>query len=549
MRSTPASFSQIRLPPDQIRIYPHISWLVIIPVSLWAIAAVYVPILGGFITPTQTAWATFLIALLVAISILCHYLGHWVMAHLVQANIPERMPIFLFGEAAQVWPASPSLREEALIAMTGPLFILVAASLAYLTWILQHNIYLDLCMPIMAIFNAWLAIINLAPVFPFDGGRLMSAIVFKFSKNEPSDFHIIIRLGYLAALAETGWGIFLLTENTRYSLETGIITIIMALFAVLGLVQHPAMKPERQKRVGYTVLDQFLGVFCTGFVLLILAVIASSLLMTNYGVEAPGVALSVEPMVEVPAQYRHQTTGTFLLTSVLQQSPIPAGIWMLGQFIPVLKILPPEKITPNQPSVQESARQGFQMLDQSEKTAAVVGLRLAGYNAEEVGKGAGVTSVLPESPSQGILMPGDIITLFNGEPVHTAQDLIKLVQSQVLLSKVHLLILRDQQKKDLTISLMSPSDLGGPPRIGITIQDAGFDYSLPIPVKIVPQKIVGGPSAGLMFTLTLYNMLTSNDLTGGRRIAGTGTINPDGSVGPIGGVQQKVAAAEEAGAV
>jgi PDZ domain-containing protein len=84
--------------------------------------------------------------------------------------------------------------------------------------------------------------------------------------------------------------------------------------------------------------------------------------------------------------------------------------------------------------------------------------------------------------------------------------------------------------------------------LGITIQPAGFDVQLPFPVKIVPQKIVGGPSAGLMFTLTVDNMVSPEDLTDGKKIAGTGTINMDGSVGPIGGVEQKVAAAEAAGA-
>ena len=71
---------------------------------------------------------------------------------------------------------------------------------------------------------------------------------------------------------------------------------------------------------------------------------------------------------------------------------------------------------------------------------------------------------------------------------------------------------------------------------------------LPFPVQIMPEKIVGGPSAGLMFTLAVYNAVTPTDITGGRKIAGTGTINLDGTVGPIGGVQQKVAAAEAAGA-
>ncbi len=96
---------------------------------------------------------------------------------------------------------------------------------------------------------------------------------------------------------------------------------------------------------------------------------------------------------------------------------------------------------------------------------------------------------------------------------------------------------------------MPPPSPGKPPMIGITVQSAGVDFKPPFPVTIVTQKISGGPSAGLMFTLTVYNALSSQDLTGGRIIAGTGTVNLDGTVGPIGGVKQKVAAAEAAGAV
>jgi PDZ domain-containing protein len=95
---------------------------------------------------------------------------------------------------------------------------------------------------------------------------------------------------------------------------------------------------------------------------------------------------------------------------------------------------------------------------------------------------------------------------------------------------------------------MPPAEPDGSPRIGITVESAGFDVDLPFPAEIVPQKISGGPSAGLIFTLTVYNLVTPEDLTGGRRIAGTGAINPDGTVGPIGGVQQKVIGAEWTGA-
>jgi PDZ domain-containing protein len=82
--------------------------------------------------------------------------------------------------------------------------------------------------------------------------------------------------------------------------------------------------------------------------------------------------------------------------------------------------------------------------------------------------------------------------------------------------------------------------------LGVRLQTVVTDTNLPFAVRIVPQKIVGGPSAGLMFALTIYDLVTPNDLTGGRLIAGTGTIDRDGRVGPIGGVEQKIAAAERA---
>ncbi len=102
---------------------------------------------------------------------------------------------------------------------------------------------------------------------------------------------------------------------------------------------------------------------------------------------------------------------------------------------------------------------------------------------------------------------------------------------------------------EVAIPLMAPASSSDSPKIGIAITSAGFDYKTPFPISIVTQKINGGPSAGLMFTLTVYNMLSPDDLTRGLRIAGTGTINLDGTVGPIGGVKQKVAAAEQVGAV
>jgi PDZ domain-containing protein len=253
-------------------------------------------------------------------------------------------------------------------------------------------------------------------------------------------------------------------------------------------------------------------------------------------------------MVKVPAQQRYQHAGTFILTSVLSQAPIIGGEWLVGQLSPVVKIVPPENIIPKNSTPQEIARQGYDQLDQSETAAIVVGLRLAGFKAYIVGKGAVVMSILPDSPASAMLHPGDVIVGLNGKPIRTTNDLIDQIKGQDAHAAVHLQIERGQNEIEVAVPLMQPSTPNGSPRIGITIDQAGFETRLPFPVKITPEKIVGGPSAGLMFTLTVYNSLTPQDLTGGRKIAGTGTINLDGTVGPIGGVQQKVAAAEAAGA-
>jgi PDZ domain-containing protein len=114
---------------------------------------------------------------------------------------------------------------------------------------------------------------------------------------------------------------------------------------------------------------------------------------------------------------------------------------------------------------------------------------------------------------------------------------------------VKLDIQRGEENLQVSVPLMTPASPNDKPKLGIAIQSAGFDFKPPFPISIETQKINGGPSAGLMFTLTVYNLLSTNDLTGGLKIAGTGTINLDGTVGPIGGVKQKVFAAEGVGAI
>lgn len=505
-------------------------------------------IIGAFLSPVEIWLVALLIMILALLSLMGHALAHVGAARVLHADRPARLYLLPFGDAAQCWLAAPSPGREALIALSGPLSNLLLAGLAYLVWDAQFGAYLNVSMPFIGIFNAWLALVNLTPAFPLDGGRILRAIGGGLLRQPARLGRAGIRLGYTLAAVLFAWGIFLISQNARYSWATGGATILFGLLLASTLKLHPAWAdphPEREDERG-TVRP--VPILLAGLLMLALAGISACLLLTNNGVETPGVALSVEPMIELPAQYLHAHSGTFILTSVATQSPVPAGGWLLSKLTPAVKFLPPEYAVPNEQSPQQAAEEGYQMLYQSETTALAVGMRQAGYPASVTGQGVKVVSILPDSYANGVLQPGDVIVGLNGAPVRVIGDLTNPMQRQQPGAVVRLLIKRGQQQIELPVKLLPPAAPDNPPRIGITIDSAGFDASLPFPGRIVAQKITGGPSAGLMFTLGVYNALTSQDLTGGRRIAGTGTINPDGTVGPIGGVEEKVIAAEMAGA-
>jgi PDZ domain-containing protein len=279
-----------------------------------------------------------------------------------------------------------------------------------------------------------------------------------------------------------------------------------------------------------------------------LAAITFSLLPLNQGLEAPGFTASVEPMVQLPAEYRHDSAGSLILVTVIPQAPIIAGEWVYAHFDHTIKLTPPEQIVPEDKTAQSVSKENYRMLLDSETTAIIAGLRLAGFPSEVENAGARINSVLPDSPANAVLTPGDVITGINGYTVITPDDLILQVQQFTVQTVIQMKIQRGGEELLLDVPTMEPQEAGGPVKIGIMIEQYSTGYNLPFPVKIAVEKVSGGPSAGLMFTLAVYNLLTENDLTAGRKIAGTGTIDLNGNVGPIGGVQQKVAAAERAGA-
>jgi PDZ domain-containing protein len=187
------------------------------------------------------------------------------------------------------------------------------------------------------------------------------------------------------------------------------------------------------------------------------------------------------------------------------------------------------------------------LIDESKPVAAVVALRIAGYQASITGEGAEVTGLVDGLPAADVLRVGDIIVAIDGTPTPTAADAVTAVQRHQPGDQLALTIQRDGASQDVTVqTVASPTD---PTRAmaGVSIVTHGFNVDLPFPVEIDTSG-VGGPSAGLMFTLGILDAVTDGDLTEGQFIAGTGTIAADGTVGPIGGAAEKVVGAAREGA-
>jgi len=158
-----------------------------------------------------------------------------------------------------------------------------------------------------------------------------------------------------------------------------------------------------------------------------------------------------------------------------------------------------------------------------------------------------VAQVPAGSPSAGKLEVGDQITSVDGTTLRDRTDLQRLVQASAPGTTVRLMIVRGGSDRTAEVTTTSVGD-GTAARtvIGVSIAEKPIDAPFKVAIGL---RDVGGPSAGLMFTLGILDKLGKASLTGGRYIAGTGEIRSDATVGPIGGISQKLIAAKRKGAV
>ena len=192
-----------------------------------------------------------------------------------------------------------------------------------------------------------------------------------------------------------------------------------------------------------------------------------------------------------------------------------------------------------QETVQQNQQQGAIDMVSSQDAATAVALDELGYHVRPALE---VLSVTKGAPADGHLKVRDTLLEVDGRRIHSSADLTRAVAAVPAGKSMTLVVRRDGRRTTVQVT---PQQQDGKQRVGISF---GLGYVFPFQVKVHIDPNIGGPSAGLMFSLGIYDTLTPGSLTGGQTVAGTGTIDASGKVGPIGGIQQKIVGARDAGA-
>jgi PDZ domain-containing protein len=279
--------------------------------------------------------------------------------------------------------------------------------------------------------------------------------------------------------------------------------------------------------------------------LLVVAAIAAALIHVPYVILSPGDAAALDThsvTVSGAPTYPHPGQVLFLTVQVSTTDP-NLYRWAFASLNSSDSVEKKSDVL-GCASYAADGRLNALLWTDSQDTAKAVALTRLGYPVTHIGDTVVVADVECGGPADHRLQDGDIITAVDGHPVSTAAAVRPLVVAHRPGDLIHVAVRRASQPLDVTIRAGSS---GGHAFLGIVSQTLTA-WRLPITVKInIPS--VSGPSAGLAFTLAVLSQLTPGDVTGGHRVAATGTIEPDGSVGPVGGVVQKEIAAKRNGAI
>jgi Lon-like protease len=280
----------------------------------------------------------------------------------------------------------------------------------------------------------------------------------------------------------------------------------------------------------------------------VVAIAVSILVPVPYVILGPGPtlntlgSLSGQPLIAISGHPTYPTSGHLNMVTVsLEGGPgVNLNIYqaLRAWLDPSEAVVPESELYPPGQSAQQTQQQDTEEMAGSQQTA-----QAAAFSALHIPyqTQVAVVQTVPGTPASTVLKAGDIITSVDGVAVTGQSNLTSLITAHPAGTLLKLTVQRDGKTMPVQVRT---KESGGHPIIGVEVQE---QYKFPFTVKIDVGDI-GGPSAGMMFALGIIDKLTSLDLTGGKFIAGTGEITASGQVQPIGGIQQKMVGARDAGA-
>lgn len=256
----------------------------------------------------------------------------------------------------------------------------------------------------------------------------------------------------------------------------------------------------------------------------------------------PGTVEDVADYMTIDAEVSEPVGDLYFLT--VSAEDVNVFEYIEATFDDEIDLTPRNRVRREGETAEQLARRNLASMEESKRAATYVALTSLGYEPE--GNGALITDIVVDSPAEGVLQTGDVIIAVEGTAVTLADEVVDIVGTFGPGDGITLTVLPGGASPSQDVELTLGANPDDPNRglVGVFLTT-----SIEFPVEVdIDSGNIGGPSAGLMYALGIMNFLTPEDLTNGHRVAGTGTIRFDGTVGPVGGVRQKVFAARDAGA-
>ncbi|MFZ8927357.1 MAG: PDZ domain-containing protein [Candidatus Nanopelagicales bacterium] len=288
----------------------------------------------------------------------------------------------------------------------------------------------------------------------------------------------------------------------------------------------------------------------SGLVLVALIAIAA-LLPVPFIILSPGPTFNTigdvdgVPLVEISDTTTYPVSGALDMTTIREEGEPRSPLTVFGAIAawvdPDRAVLPRELLYGDDETTEEVQQRNAVLFSTSQSNAIAAALNAIG---EPIIEDVVVTAVVEGTPAFGVLDAGEVITAIDGRPVNSPNDVVEAVRGEPIGTPLAFTVVRDGVETTVDVVSAEKPDEPGVPYVGITV---GINYRAEFPITFTLEDI-GGPSAGMMLSLAIVDKLTPDDLTGGGHVAGTGTIDPAGTVGAIGGIRQKLAGARGAGA-